>query len=117
MNNSSVTSLGLEGLFTLAPDVSESARGRFSYFYSERDFAALGIQTPLVQEHASRYPMRHTVRGLHFQNLPHAQTKIVRVAQGRIHDVVVDIRRSSPTFGQHAAGVMRLMARQVVTPD
>jgi dTDP-4-dehydrorhamnose 3,5-epimerase len=54
-----------------------------------------------VQSHASRYATRHTVRGLHFQTTP--QTKLVRVAQGRIHDVVVDIRRQSPTYGQHAS--------------
>lgn len=77
--------------------------GRFSHYFSERDFSALGLAGHYVQEHASRYAARHTVRGLHFQTTPRPQTKVVRVQRGRIHDVIVDIRRHSPTFGRHAA--------------
>ena len=95
--------LGLDGLFVIEPDVAEQSNGRFSYFFSERDFDALGANGRCVQEHASFYPLAHTVRGLHFQTTPHAQTKFVRVAHGRIHDVVVDVRRGSPTYGRHAA--------------
>jgi dTDP-4-dehydrorhamnose 3,5-epimerase len=98
-----VKSLGLDGVFTLAAEHSSQPNARFAHYYAERDFAALGVATHFVQEHASRYALRHTVRGLHFQAPPQAQTKVVRVARGRIHDVVVDIRRGSPTFGRHAA--------------
>lgn len=94
--------LALEGLCLLRAAVSTQPDARFSYFHDERDFAALGLPR-VVQQHASRYAPRHTVRGLHFQLPPQAQTKIVSVAQGRIHDVVVDIRRASPTFGRHVA--------------
>jgi dTDP-4-dehydrorhamnose 3,5-epimerase len=94
--------LGLDGLFTIVPDVTLQPQGRFTYHFSERDFEALGANGRCVQEHASCYPLRHTVRGLHFQAPPHAQTKYVRVARGRIHDVVVDARRGSPTRGRHA---------------
>lgn len=94
--------LPLAGLCLLAPAVSVQPGARFSYFHDDRDLAALGLPR-IVQQHASRYDARHTVRGLHFQDLPHAQTKLVGVAAGRIHDVVVDIRRDSPTHGRHVA--------------
>ncbi|MGV3494556.1 MAG: dTDP-4-dehydrorhamnose 3,5-epimerase family protein [Ramlibacter sp.] len=94
--------LGLPGLFVLEPDQSSDEHGRYSYYYSERDFAAAGAAAHYVQEHASFYPLKHTVRGLHFQQPPHAQTKVVRVARGRIWDVCVDVRRGSPTYGIHA---------------
>jgi dTDP-4-dehydrorhamnose 3,5-epimerase len=97
------TPLGLQGLFVIEPVLSSDANGRYSYYYSERDFALAGAASHYVQEHASFYPRRHTVRGLHFQRPPHAQHKVVRVTRGRIWDVSVDVRRSSPTYGRHAA--------------
>jgi dTDP-4-dehydrorhamnose 3,5-epimerase len=103
MSNPRVKSLAIDGVFTLQPTRSEQPNGRFSHYHSERELLALGVAARFVQEHASRYALRHTVRGLHFQTEPHAQTKVVRVARGRIFDVVVDIRRGSPTFGRHAA--------------
>jgi dTDP-4-dehydrorhamnose 3,5-epimerase len=103
MSSLRLTSLGFDGAFTLQPIRSEQPNGRFSHYHSERELEALGVASRFVQEHASRYALRHTLRGLHFQTAPRAQTKVVRVARGRIHDVVVDIRRGSPTFGRHAA--------------
>lgn len=97
------TPLGIEGLFVLEPDRSADDHGSYSVFHDERELAGLGVALPIVQEHASRYRLRHTVRGLHFQRPPHAQTKIVRVTRGRIWDVCVDIRVGSPTWGRHAA--------------
>ncbi|MCC2634568.1 MAG: dTDP-4-dehydrorhamnose 3,5-epimerase [Ramlibacter sp.] len=94
--------LGLQGLCVLEPDRSSDEHGRYSYYFSERDFAGVGVASHYVQEHASFYPLRHTVRGLHFQQPPHAQTKVVRVARGRIWDVCVDVRVGSPTYGKHA---------------
>lgn len=96
------TPLAIEGLCLLRAAITEQPGARFSYFHDERDFAALGLPR-IVQQHASRYALRHTVRGLHFQAPPHAQVKIVSVARGRIHDVVVDIRAASPTRGRHVA--------------
>ena len=96
------TQLGLPGLFVIEPDRSSDAGGAYTYYYGERDFARAGAASHYVQEHASRYPRRHTVRGLHFQKPPHAQHKVVRVASGRIWDVCVDVRRGSPTYGRHA---------------
>ena len=110
------TPLPLEGLCLLEPAVTDTPpQARFSYFYDERDFAALGVPR-VVQQHASRYAPRHTVRGLHFQTVPHPQTKIVGVAQGRIHDVVVDVRRGSTTFGRHVALELAAGWRRLVVP-
>lgn len=110
------TPLPLAGLCLLQPAESTQPGARFSYFHDERDFGALGLPR-VVQQHASRYTARHTVRGLHFQDLPHAQTKLVGVASGRIHDVIVDIRRQSPTYGRHVAIELAAgWARLVVPP-
>jgi dTDP-4-dehydrorhamnose 3,5-epimerase len=95
--------LGMKGLFVIEPQTSSDDHGHYSYYYSEQGFAGTGAAAHYVQEHASRYRLAHTVRGLHFQKPPHAQTKVVRVARGRIWDVCVDVRRDSPTYGQHAA--------------
>jgi dTDP-4-dehydrorhamnose 3,5-epimerase len=96
------TDLPISGLRLLRAAISTQPDARFAYFHDERDFTALGLPR-IVQQHASRYALRHTVRGLHFQTEPRAQVKIVSVAHGRIHDVVVDIRRASPSFGQHVS--------------
>ena len=112
-----ITPLGPEGLFVIEPELSSDDHGHFSHYFSVQGFAKAGAATNYVQEHASRYPLRHTVRGLHFQKPPHAQTKVVRVARGRIWDVCVDIRRGSATYGQHA--VVQLQAgdwRQLHVP-
>jgi dTDP-4-dehydrorhamnose 3,5-epimerase len=109
--------LDLAGLFVLLPDVREAQNARFTYFHDERELAALGADGRCVQEHASFYPLRHTVRGLHFQTAPGLQTKYVRVARGSVRDVVVDLRAGSPTFGRHAS--LRLAAgdwRQLHVP-
>ena len=84
----------------------EDARGFFSETYSQRGFAAAGINTGFVQDNQSRSADKGTVRGLHFQTHPFAQDKLVRVLRGSILDVVVDIRHGSPTFGQHEKVVL-----------
>jgi dTDP-4-dehydrorhamnose 3,5-epimerase len=95
--------LGLDGLFVIEPEQNADANGRYNHYYDERVFGAAGAASHYLQEHASFYPARHTVRGLHFQRPPHAQTKVVRVARGRILDVCVDVRRTSGTYGRHRA--------------
>lgn len=78
-------------------------RGFFSETYNRQRFAEAGICEEFVQDNHSLSAASGTVRGLHFQSRPYAQTKLIRVARGRILDVAVDIRRSSPTYGQHVA--------------
>lgn len=78
-------------------------RGFFSETYNRQRFAEAGIDVEFVQDNHSLSAIAGTVRGLHFQSEPFAQAKLIRVVRGRILDVVVDIRRSSPTFGKHVA--------------
>lgn len=77
-------------------------RGFFSEVFSAKAFAEIEAK-PFVQDNHSWSSEVFTIRGLHFQNPPRAQGKLVRVARGRILDVAVDIRRSSPTYGRHVA--------------
>lgn len=85
----------------LHPTVHRDARGAFAEVYSARAFAGIGIDIVFVQDNHSLSVERGTVRGLHFQAPPFAQHKLVRVVRGRILDVAVDLRRSSPTCGRH----------------
>jgi dTDP-4-dehydrorhamnose 3,5-epimerase len=78
-------------------------RGFFSEVYNRKAFAEAGIELEFVQDNHSLSAQVGTLRGLHFQSAPFAQDKLVRVPRGRILDVAVDIRKSSPTFGRHVA--------------
>jgi len=78
-------------------------RGFFAEVYNRRAFAEAGLEFDFVQDNHSRSAERGTLRGLHFQTPPHAQTKLVRVLRGAIFDVAVDLRRGSPTYGRHVA--------------
>jgi dTDP-4-dehydrorhamnose 3,5-epimerase len=75
-------------------------RGFFSEVYNRKAFADRGISIEFIQDNHSWSARTGTVRGLHFQSAPFAQDKLVRVVRGRIFDVAVDLRRSSPTFGR-----------------
>ncbi len=87
----------LAGVKLLQPEVHGDARGFFVESYSERELAAIGITERFVQANHSR-SRRNVVRGLHYQ-LPPGQAKLVGVVRGAIWDVVVDIRRGSPSYG------------------
>lgn len=91
----------LDGLVLLAPAVHGDERGFFQETYREDAWAAHGVTGPFVQDNHSR-SRRGTLRGIHFQTDP-GQGKLVRVARGRVWDVVVDLRRGSRTFGQWEA--------------
>ncbi len=93
----------MPGLILLRPRRFLDARGSFAETYSERTFAAVGLTTKFVQDNQSSSSHRGTIRGLHFQTPPAAQAKLVRVAQGSIYDVAVDLRVGSPTYGRWEA--------------
>ena len=86
----------------IEPRVFADARGYFFESFSEREFCAEVCDCHFVQSNEAKSSYG-VVRGLHFQFPPHAQSKLVRVAKGRVLDVAVDIRKSSPTFGKYVA--------------
>lgn len=87
----------------LVPRRISDVRGYFSETYSQRLLRAAGIDVSFVQDNESLSVEKGVVRGLHFQIAPAAQAKLIRVISGAIRDVAVDIRRNSPTFGQHVS--------------
>jgi len=108
------TELALPGVHLIEHRVFEDERGAFFESWNERAFAAAGIEARFVQENVSR-SRRFVVRGLHYQ-IPHTQGKLVRVLQGEIFDVVVDLRRSSPAFGQSLTVTLADAARSLWVP-
>jgi dTDP-4-dehydrorhamnose 3,5-epimerase len=90
-----------EGLLIIEPKVHGDNRGWFTESYSKRTFEENNIFTQFVQDNHSMSAQKGTLRGLHFQNNPKAQTKLVRCTKGAIIDVVVDLRKDSPTYLQH----------------
>ena len=95
----------IEEVKILEPDVFGDYRGYFFESFSQREFEEKVCKTQFVQdnESKSRYGV---LRGLHFQKAPYAQSKLVRVVQGSVLDVAVDIRKGSPTFGKYVAAVL-----------
>ena len=91
----------IEGVVIIEPRVFGDARGYFFESYNARDFAEVADVT-FVQDNESR-SCYGVVRGLHFQRPPYAQSKLVRVVEGRVLDVAVDIRKGSPTYGRYVA--------------
>ena len=96
-----ITKTVLPGVLVLEPRVFGDPRGFFLESYNERVFADVGIRERFVQDNHS-YSKRNVLRGLHYQ-IQHPQGKLVRVGDGEILDVAVDLRRSSPTFGKWEA--------------
>lgn len=94
-----ITESNLKGVFVIKPKVFEDSRGYFFESYSQKLFKEAGLDLNFVQDNQS-LSQRGVLRGLHFQNNPHAQGKLVRVITGSVFDVAVDIRKSSPTYGK-----------------
>jgi dTDP-4-dehydrorhamnose 3,5-epimerase len=101
-----VERLAIPDVLLLTPQRFLDPRGFFSETWVQTRFAAAGVAGPFVQDNHAKSADRGVVRGLHLQIGPNAQGKLVRVVRGAIWDVAVDIRRGSPTYGQHAAAVL-----------
>lgn len=95
-----VERLAIADVRIIRPKKFGDARGYFSETYSAPAFAAAGMGDIFVQDNQSCSAAAGTVRGLHFQRDPHAQAKLLRVLRGRVFDVAVDLRASSPTYGR-----------------
>jgi dTDP-4-dehydrorhamnose 3,5-epimerase len=96
-----VISLKIPEVKLIVPQLFRDARGWFSETFNRRSFAAAGLHADFVQDNHSLSVQPGTIRGLHYQIVPHAQGKLVRVAKGAIFDVAVDIRAGSPSYGRH----------------
>ncbi|GAA3942935.1 dTDP-4-dehydrorhamnose 3,5-epimerase [Chitinophaga oryziterrae] len=96
------TETGIPGLLVYEPKVFNDNRGYFFESYSARAFEEYGLNLPFVQDNQARSTFG-VLRGLHYQLEPYAQTKLIRVLEGRIIDAVVDIRKGSPTYGKSFA--------------
>lgn len=92
---------GLDGCYIIEPQVFGDARGWFYESYSKEKFEKLGINTEFVQDNRSFSAQKGTLRGLHCQTDPCAQTKLIYCTRGSFTDVVVDIRKGSPTYMKH----------------
>ena len=101
-----VESLSIPEIRIVKPKKFSDGRGFFSEIYSQLAFSEAGVPTTFVQDNQSFSAENNTVRGLHFQTAPYAQDKLVRVVQGAIFDVAVDIRTGSPTFGKYVSTVI-----------
>lgn len=93
----------IKGVWTITPKVFNDERGYFFELWKQSDFDShVGYHVDFVQDNESKSSYG-VLRGLHYQKGPYSQAKLVRVIKGRVIDVAVDLRRSSPTFGQHVA--------------
>lgn len=93
----------LPGVLVISPKKHGDQRGFFSETYKRSLLAAHGVEVAFVQDNHSWSSEAGTIRGLHFQVAPYEQAKLVRVTRGAVLDVAVDIRRGSPSYGQHVA--------------
>ena len=94
------TETSIPGLILIEPKVWKDDRGYFYESFNKQTFLDAGISSDFVQDNQS-FSHRGTLRGLHGQANPYAQGKLVRVISGKVIDVAVDIRKSSPTYGKH----------------
>jgi dTDP-4-dehydrorhamnose 3,5-epimerase len=94
-----VIQTGIEGLVEIIPSIFYDSRGWFYEFFNESTFEKNGLPSKFKQENTS-FSEKGVIRGLHFQEQPHAQGKLVTVLAGAVRDVVVDMRKNSKTFGQ-----------------
>ncbi|WP_019915142.1 dTDP-4-dehydrorhamnose 3,5-epimerase [Paenibacillus sp. HW567] len=112
-----VTPLKLQGAILLEPVVHGDNRGFFMESYNEEVMQKVGVNYKFIQDNQSLSAEVGVLRGLHYQLNPKAQTKLIRVLSGAIYDVIVDIRRSSPTFGQWVGVILsEHNKRQLLVP-
>jgi len=94
------TQTKLLGAYIIELEKREDPRGFFARTFCAREFEHIGLETSIVQANMSLTQKKGTIRGMHFQKAPHEETKLVRCTKGAIFDVIVDIRKDSPTYKQ-----------------
>jgi dTDP-4-dehydrorhamnose 3,5-epimerase len=108
------TPTALEGAFVIGPEPAADARGLFARTWCRRELEARGLETAIAQCSTSFNKRKGTLRGMHYQEAPFAETKIVRCTRGAIHDVIIDLRPQSPTFTHHVAIVLTAEDRKAL---
>src|SRR5690242_2493994 len=98
-----ITETKLKGAFVIELEPIGDVRGFFARSWSDREFAAFGLDGQFVEANLSFNKKKGTLRGMHYQLPPYQQTKLVRCTRGSIYDVIVDLRPQSPTFKQWVA--------------
>jgi dTDP-4-dehydrorhamnose 3,5-epimerase len=94
------TPLFLQGAFLIEQERNDDERGYFARTFCKDEFSAHGLVTDFIQMSTSFNKAKGQIRGMHFQESPHEETKIVRCTQGAIYDVMLDLRPNSPTYNQ-----------------
>lgn len=97
------SALPIKGPVLVEVEPTNDERGFFARIFCEKEFAAAGLPVRFPQANISFNHRRGTLRGMHFQAFPHEESKLVRCARGSIHDVIIDLRGSSPTLGRSVA--------------
>jgi len=100
-----ITKTNIDGLIVIEPEIYKDNRGSFLESWNVKNFQEIGIMDHFVQDNQSS-SSKGTLRGLHFQNPPYTQAKLVRVIIGSVLDVAVDLRSNSPTYGKHYSIVL-----------
>ena len=108
-----VQELALPGVLLITPKLFPDARGFAAVTYTTKDFQAIGIAHPFVQDFMSQ-SKKDVIRGLHFQRAPHVQHKLVHAVQGVILDVAADIDPESPTYGTHVSAQLTGDAQEML---
>ncbi len=98
-----VTATKIKDVLIIEPEVFEDERGWFMESYSKKKLAELGVNADFVQDNHSFSKLKGTLRGLHFQNIPHPQAKLTTCTRGAVLDVAVDLRKNSPTYKKWVA--------------
>ncbi len=104
----------LAGVYEILPELKHDERGFFARTWCQNEFAQHGLNSRLVQCSLSFNARRGTLRGMHYQAAPNAETKLIRCTQGAIYDVIVDLRSQSSTFKQWIAAVLTAENRKMI---
>ena len=108
----------LMGAYVIEPQLLEDERGYFARVYCENEFLAQGLQPQVRQCNISRNREKGTLRGFHYQCQPHAESKLIRCVRGAIYDVIIDLRRNSPTYaGWFAIELSEENRKQLYVPE
>lgn len=104
----------LAGAYVVEPEKMEDERGFFARLWCADEFRKRGLESNLAQVSISYNRLRGTVRGMHYQAPPHEETKLIRCTAGAVHDVIIDLRADSPTFGKWHATELSVRNRRLL---